>query len=468
MKTLTDKLEKLTKEQLIAILESLSSQSKTYEKEVKTLVSAYDPKEFYKLVSKEVTSITSNRKFYGYWECRIFADKIRAVVNKIDNFLVPQAPDLAIKLANRIIDKEDKIAEHIDDSNGEMGSAFYDLFIMLDKAYAKSNCKPKEIASFIIETYKKSQYGLLELVTNFSRCLSEDVLSELEKMLVPINELKPMDVKNYKFDYDESFHKLIADKRKDVDSYISVIKAKDGLDNASYLLNIAKRLIEAFREDEAIEYLNKITQDNFFCRRDQLLIEAYLLDGNITEIKKIYYNQIFDRSNINTDAYLKYIKYANADESQKVKEDIKGYIDAKPFSISTIETLYTLGEYNLLEDALVDFVKSGERLDMRSVSEVRKISTSIAKEKPLVAVLIRRLLVADCLDGKKSKYYDYAVSDLKKSIEFGEFIEVGRDIEHPVDHFNSLIEKHKKKVSFWSRVANANLKELIEKIYLQK
>ena len=127
-----------------------------------------------------------------------------------------------------------------------------------------------------------------------------------------------------------------------------------------------------------------------------------------------------------------------------------------------------MGEYNLLEDALVDFVKSGEPLDMRSVSEVRKISTSIAKEKPLVAVLIRRLLVADCLEGKKSKYYDYAVSDLKKSIEFGEFIEVGRDIEHPVDHFNSLVEKHKKKVSFWSRVANANLKELIEKIYLQK
>ncbi|APC91036.1 MULTISPECIES: DUF6880 family protein [Francisella] len=216
---------------------------------------------------------------------------------------------------------------------------------------------------------------------------------------------------------------------------------------------------------EPIEYLNKITQVNFYPERDRLLIEAYLLDGNTVEIKKIYYNQIFDSYRINTGAYLSYIKYANAEESQEAKQKIKEHINAKDFGVETIEALYTLGEYDLLEDALVDFAKTNEELDLRYVSDIRKISTSISKEKPLVAVLIRRLLVADCLNGGKSKYYDYAVSDLKKAIEFGEIVENWREIQHPIVYFNFLIERHKRKVGFWNRVADANLKELIEKIH---
>lgn len=467
MKTLTDKLEKLTKEQLIAILESLSSQNKTYEKEVKTLVSAYDPKEFYKLVSKEVTAITSNRRFYDYWECAIFADKVRAVVTKIDNFLVPQAPDLAIKLAKRIIDKEEKIAENIDDSNGEMGDAFEKLFIMLDRAYAKSSCKPSEIAIFILETFKKSEYGLLDYVLKFSQCLSDEVLSELEKILIPINELKPNNESDYSIDYDEYFHKLIADKRKDIDSYIQIDKAKGNIDKPYAIMSIASRLIEAFREDEAIEYLNKITDEHFSYERDELLIEAYLLDGDISKVKEILHKQILDKHLVNNRAYLKYVKYATTEELEQVKQEIISYLGSKSFSQDTIKTLYEINEYDLLEDALIDFTKTGEVLDLRYVSDIRKISTSIAKEKPLVAVLIRRLLVADCLDGKKSKYYDYAVSDLKKAIEFGELVEDWKEIQQPTEHFNALIEKHKRKVGFWSRVADANLKELIEKIYLK-
>lgn len=89
MDNLRDKLQKLTKEQLITVLENIASQNKSSEQEVKTMLAVYDPKEFYKLVSKEVTSITGNRKFYDYWTCRIFADKVRSVVTKIETFLVP-------------------------------------------------------------------------------------------------------------------------------------------------------------------------------------------------------------------------------------------------------------------------------------------------------------------------------------------------------------------------------------------
>jgi len=466
MGILSNKLEKLSKDQLVQILDNLSSQSKAFEKEIKVLLASYDPKEFYKLVSKEVTSITSNKKFYNYWECRDFANKIIKAVKKIEDFLVESEPDLAIKLAKRIIAKEERIAENIDDSSGEVGYAFENFFSMLDRAFFYAKLEPKELAQFIHSTYLESQYGYNEIILQFSKCIDDEVLIELENMLVPVCGLKANDTENYKFDYDEHFHKFIADKRKDVDAYIAIVKAKEGLDNAHYLLEIAKRLIEAFREDDAIEYLNKIAQENFYAKRDDLLIEAYLLDGNIIEVKKIYYNQIFNKLRVNTSAYLKYVKYANSSELEKVRKEIVEYINARPFAIETIETLDALGEYDLLEDSLVDFVKSGKELNLHFVTNIRKASTAIAKEKPLASVLIRRLLVNDCLDGKKSKYYDYAVSDFKKSVEFGDGVVDWRGVDDGYVFYTNTFEKHKKKYSFWDRIVDAGVKAMVEKIYL--
>ncbi|AJC48741.1 hypothetical protein IB642_00205 [Allofrancisella guangzhouensis] len=468
MKTLTGKLEELTKEQLVTVLESLASQNKTYEKEIKTLLFAYDPKEFYKLVSKEVTSITSNRKFYGYWECHYFADKVRGVVNKIDKFLVPQAPDLAIKLAKKIIDKEEKIAENIDDSNGEMGEAFSNLFMMLDRAYANSTCKPLEIATFIYETLDSAKYGYKDYVLNFSKCLNEDVLSALESILVPVNKLNSGGDKRYEPDVSATLHKIIADKRKDIDGYIAVCKAKGDLNYEYTYLNIAQRYIDAFQEDKAIEYLQNVTHENFQRDKKKLLIDAYLLDGNITKVKETLWESTFDGYYINNSSYLQYLSYASNDEKTKIKDEIKKVVLAKDFNHSTISELYNIEEFDLLEKELITFSKSGKVLDLYySVSEMRKISTYLAKSNPIAAVIIRRILLENCLDGGKSKYYDYAVSDLKKSIEFAESIEQWKEVKKPIDYFNSLIEKHKKKVSFWSRVADAGIKEKLENLHIK-
>ena len=76
-------------------------------------------------------------------------------------------------------------------------------------------------------------------------------------------------------------------------------------------------------------------------------------------------------------------------------------------------------------------------------------------------MLIRRLLVADCLDGKKSKYYDYAVSDFKKSVEFGDGVTDWCGIDDGYGFYVKTFEKHKKKYSFWDRIEKEGVKAMV-------
>ncbi|MFC3909033.1 DUF6880 family protein [Legionella dresdenensis] len=75
-------------------------------------------------------------------------------------------------------------------------------------------------------------------------------------------------------------HKKIADKRQNVDRYIELVKLEGVNDKA--ICKIAKRLNGAFRSEEAISWLKQIDDNSFETyNRDKLLIEAYMLKGDV-------------------------------------------------------------------------------------------------------------------------------------------------------------------------------------------
>lgn len=75
------------------------------------------------------------------------------MISKIDDYLAKQAPDLAIKLCKRFIDIDEKLFERIDDSNGCLGSFYYDVFEVLDKAFSFSDETPQAIVDYILSIY---------------------------------------------------------------------------------------------------------------------------------------------------------------------------------------------------------------------------------------------------------------------------------------------------------------------------
>ena len=80
-------------------------------------------------------------------------------------------------------------------------------------------------------------------------------------------------------------------------------------------------------------------------------------------------------------------------------------------------------------------------------------------------MLIRRLLVADYLDVKKPKYYDYTVSDFKKSVEFGDGVTDWCVIDDGYSFYVKTFEKHNKKYSFLDRIEKTDVKAMGEDRY---
>ena len=87
------------------------------------------------------------------------------------------------------------------------------------------------------------------------------------------------------------------------------------------------------------------------------------------------------------------------------------------------------------------------------VPTMRKWSTALAQQGfPLSAVLLRRKLVEDNLMQARSANYKYAVSDLKKSLDYMEHLSVEHQqlIPSTLEYITALHEKHQRKYAFWN------------------
>ena len=75
----------------------------------------------------------------------------------------------------------------------------------------------------------------------------------------------------------------------------------------------------------------------------------------------------------------------------------------------------------------------------------------------MVAVRLRRQLVANVVNQGKSTYYTGAASDLKKSLDYQAALKVEqedgeRPLCSPQEYLNQLYQQHKRKSSFWEAV----------------
>ena len=123
-----EKLNNLSKEALIEIIVNVANENRETKKLVSTFMAAHDPKEMYKALNKDVTSIKNGKRFISYYESDAFTNQLISILTKVDEYLAKQAPDLAIKLCKRFIEIDEKLFERVDDSNGCLGSFYYLLY----------------------------------------------------------------------------------------------------------------------------------------------------------------------------------------------------------------------------------------------------------------------------------------------------------------------------------------------------
>lgn len=462
-KAIHEKLNNLSKEALIEIIVNVANENRETKKLVSTFMAAHDPKEMYKVLNKDVTGIKNGKRFISYYEANAFTAQLDSILSKVDGYLATQAPDLAIKLCKRFIEIDEKLFERIDDSNGCLGSFYYDVFEVLDKAFSFSDEAPQAIADYILSIYFNDAYGNRGAIVDCLKlCLTEPVITAFETALPYIKspDTTPefnRDHPNWDFDaYMHnhrviSIHKKIADKRQDVDRYIELVNLDKV--NDKDICEITKRLNGAFRSEEAISWLKKINDNSFDSyTRDKLLIEAYMLEGDVQQAKTVIWNNF--KNSLAVEKYFEYLKLA--DESEKedaAKEALQLAKDSSRLD-SAFKFLQDLQEFDAIEQL---YFAREEEVDGSDYSVYRKLSTELNKQgKSLIATLLRRKLVEDVLAAARSKSYKYAASDLKLASDFAQNITDWKGYPTQADFLDKLRSQHPRKMSFWSLIHPEN------------
>jgi hypothetical protein len=445
-KTLKDTLKQLSPDQLMHIIEQAHASDKDCQAIIEQAIAAYNPKELYKLTNKAITSIKNGTRFISYRESYEFEQKLDRINEGIEK-LISEAPDLAIKLCQRLIEIDGRICERVDDSNGFLSICYATTYSLLDRAFIAANSDNDVVGRYLYEVYSQDQYGLRgDLLDNTKQSLRAGADKVLETLLQdrPLEEYITLHAL-----------KIIADTRGDVDAYIELVKqdvqrlARPLSDQS--ICEIATRLNAAFRSEEAIHWLNKIGEDShYYSQKVSLLIEAYQLEGKDNQARQILW-QRFERC-LGAEDYLAYLKHAT--ESERDTAQAKAVALAKKYThlSSTLAFLADIQQWDEVNALILQHAKA-DTLNGAYYSQYRKLSTTLAKQgRGLAATLLCRALVTDVLYRAQSKYYHYAVSDLKKANNFAQTVSDWQDFATHDTFMQTLQTQHARKSAFWSKL----------------
>ena len=445
-KSFQQSLEKLTKEQLISVISDTYTISRSAQPILEQAVAAFDPKALYKVTNKNIASLKNGKRFITYHESFDFSEKLDQVNHGIEQ-LIPQDPDLALKLIQRFIGIDSLICERVDDSSGFMTDCYCTTYALLDRAFIATETDPHIVANYLYEVISIDEYGLRGYVLdNVQQSLRAGAGQELETLLTE----KPLDGYQH-----NSALMVIADASNDVDRFIELsqqeAKPFDRPMSDQSILDIAKRLNAAFRSEEAIEWLQQIDDNSHhYSEKIKLLIEAYALEGKDQEVRQLLWKR-FERY-LSAEDFLAYLKHASEEDRQVANSKALGLAKEHSNLGVALGFLVDIKLWDEVESMIVENAKNNS-LDGYDYSRYRKLSTTLDKqEKPLAATLLRRTLVEEVLSRAQSKYYHYGVSDLKKADDFSQSVTDWRGFDDHQGFLEKLKAEHHRKHAFWSKL----------------
>ncbi len=282
--SLINHLNKLSKETLIELIVAINNEDQKCKSVVDTLMATHRSDALYAELEKEISAIVNDDSFVDYHEVNAFCKQLSSIVESIEQHLIPQKADLAIKLCQSLIEIDKPLFERINDPNDELGDFYYRLFGVLDTAFPHSSYSAKETINYIKSIYSSDDYGNREsIVEQLDHAFTPEVISQLKTNLP---EPENLDDLRFHVDLGENWdrykknmvilkiHQKIADKENNIDRYIELSHL--GGMNDQKRCKIAQRLNKQLKPDQAIEWLDSIAEHSQVITTKYALIkEAY-------------------------------------------------------------------------------------------------------------------------------------------------------------------------------------------------
>lgn len=409
-----------------------------------------DPKKIISMLKKEISALKRSKKFVDYYESGDFADRLDQLRLGIVSDLMQKSPAHAMELMLEFLDLHDNTLNRVDDSNGSVGDVFREACCDLGKICEQVSKPIQEIVDLVFTRFMANGYGVYdELIGHLKTSLTDEGLKLLQK--------KFEDAHNAKNTYEITRGlKNIADCQKDVDAYIRACSFTDK-PSAHNHLDIAKRLIEHWRSEEALQWLDTmdIPPDHGWQQdRRHLKIEALELKGDYEKAQTERLNWF--EETLNPDLYGQILKHAKPEFKEPFrKESLERAFQFQDPHLG-LEFLMSIQEFE--ESAKLVRLK-GDQLHGRQYYTLRPTANILSDIDPLAATLVYRKLIEPVLEEAKSKYYTYAAKDLVTcGILSPKIMDWGTHQNHE-SYFKSLEEKNKRKVSFWAEYKSALQKQ---------
>lgn len=389
-----------------------------------TLASGKSVNELAKHLRRTFKQCTNRKYFIGKgrsFEYGSELDDFRVTI--VDKILL-RSPETAAALLEEFIELNTKAFYIADDSYGAVSDVFRQAVVDWGTAWSRVQGKDTTVlARKIYNKHITNDYGIYdEIVPAFGEALGENGLAVLEDLArSELKKLPPLpDDDRVRFNNENWSTRCrighimegIADLRKDPDSFIEAIRVL-GRDTI-HSVEIAERLMDAVRFDEALEWLNRNTGVQRTYEIPELKAKCLIAFGRKDDAKDVlwrHFLQTFD-----SDAYNKALSIVKAEERDQLQKEA---LLAATQSRKLLDALSFLTEEGFLQEAASLILERCKEIDGSVYTTLGDISKKLANDYPLSAVILQRLMAEAVLEKGVSKYYGYAVRDLRAAEHIG-------------------------------------------------
>ena len=457
---LRPRLAAATKEELVALVERLARSSEELAARIDYVT---DPSTAVKALQRRISAIHGGKRFIAYGETREVAAELATIATDIRTDVLPNNPEKAAALAEKLFCLDQMIFDRADDSDGRIGDELRAVCVLWVDAAAAARARNTDSVTdwpaVLCEFYRANDYGIREpLLEQAHRLLREDELRALatrfeDDARQTMNAHKAGKREHHRVFSSSSAMGLVARALRDPKLYEQSILVHSPQPNGLQANDIAEQYLDCSDGAGALRWLGVSCGENAQFERLVLLDRAYEMLGDRhrqIEIRKELY-----QCAPGIHAYRALEEILPAGERSTFRKRACQDARTSPHVASAAELLFALEEPALAEQLIVE--RSGELDGRNYVLLTTLVKTAKANGRLLAAALIWRALIDAILARGYAKAYGHAARYLLELRAASTSIEDYRGSPSHESYERALRLAHARKASFWGRLSSTSL-----------
>ncbi|CDO37793.1 DUF6880 family protein [Novosphingobium sp. KN65.2] len=422
-------------------------------------------------VRKRLVAIARARGFVDWRKIRSLGQDLETQRAAIMAHVAPDAPSEAFDLLWRMLEMAPSIYERCDDSNGIVSGVLNEVLTNLGEVAVPSGFSADRLAERVLAGTCANDYGQFDdLISLMAPALGQSGLAILKAKFEDLAKRPPVAPKGeargiigyglqgpvYEDDYKARNHARlvkrtlaeIADASGDVDGFVA-LQSDDERTNPAIAAQIARRLLDAGRADEALAALDQAPAE----MRDggrwpewpKVRIDALEAAGRSETAQRERW-EVFERT-LNAEYLKAYIKQLPDFDDMEAEE--RALDHARAFH-SFHQALAFLVEWPALDAAAELILARPNEIDGDHYWLLTPAAEVLEPKHPLAATLLLRAMIDFALDRARAKRYPHAARHLQTCAYLAGKIEAFGDHADHEAYAGSLKAKHGRKSGFWS------------------